>query len=211
MPTINEVWEEAQKINANLVTLHNDVDALESCCATTNQRINDLLAQATETNDWLQELRTLVQDGFTAMAAGFTGMHARQDVTNRLLLHQIEQQQTMICILENISRNTCGLLDQSAQQTELQTGMAADSTALHHMVASSHAEAALAYQRHLEDQRRLEACCPPEERQPACIYERCEAPEEIRVGELDKYRGYEGRASKVQRRKPARESDRGPR
>ena len=43
MPTINEVWEQAQQINANLATLHNDLTTLNNRSNLTNTRLNDLL------------------------------------------------------------------------------------------------------------------------------------------------------------------------
>ena len=52
MPTINEVWEQALLINANLATLHNDQVDLKNCCALTNQRLAALDAGSHETNDW---------------------------------------------------------------------------------------------------------------------------------------------------------------
>ena len=38
MPTINEVWEQALQINANLGTLHNDEVDLKECCARNTDR-----------------------------------------------------------------------------------------------------------------------------------------------------------------------------
>jgi hypothetical protein len=173
MPTINEVWEQAQQINANLATLHNDLTALQNCCATSNQRINDVIARTDETNDWLEELRQIVDDGLAAISAGIAGIHARQDRTNYILSFQAAQQKTIICILENISHNTCTLVDHAAQQTDLQASLVASIGAMQHMYATVNPDAALAYQRYSEERRQLEACCPPKLREPGCTYEQC--------------------------------------
>lgn len=201
MPTINEVWEQALLINANLATIHNDLVGLGNCCNATNQRLTEISTRADETNDWLEELRDLVDTGFGAVSAGITGIHARQDITNRLLLYHAEQQRTIICILENVSKNTCHLWDQAAQQTELQERVAAGVEALQHMYASTNTEAALGYQRHLEDRRKLEECCPPPPREPVCVYEPCPAPGELKEERLERYPGYESKPATVVRRK----------
>jgi hypothetical protein len=201
MPTINEVWEQTLRINANLATIHNDLVSLGNCCNATNQRLADILERVDETNDWLEALRQVVNDGFAAMSSGIAGIHARQDITNRLLLYHAEQQRTMICISENISRNTCHLWDQAAQQTEMQQRVTAGVEALQNMYASTNADAALVYQRHVEDRRKLEECCPPPPRKPACVYEPCPAPGELGEDRLEKYPGYEAKPTKVVRRK----------
>ena len=201
MPTINEVWEQALQINANLATVHNDLTDLKGCCRGTNEQLTNLIARTDETNDWLEELRQVATDGFAVIAAGISGIHARQDFTNRLLVLQIEHQQAMICILENISRNTCLLLNESSQQTELQTSLAENAGRLNHMYASSNPEAALAYSRHKEEHKLLEECCPPEPREPSCTYEPCPVPGQAKIDQFEQYAGYVAKSSKVVRTK----------
>lgn len=164
MPTINEVWEQAQQINANLVTVHND--------------LTGLIAGVDETNDWLEEVRQLVNDGFAAMSAGFVGVHARQDITNALLRYEIEQNDTIICALEHISKNTCELVNYAARQTSLQESIAADTAAQRHMFATVHADAALALARESELRQQIEMCCPTKPPPAPCAYEPCPAPRE---------------------------------
>ena len=182
MPTINEVWEQALQINANLAILHNDQIDLKNCCNTSVQRLQSLLANGTETNDWLEEIRALLASGFTAMAAGFTAMHNRQDLTNQLLWLHAQQHQTMICILENISRNTCALLNESAKQTTFQEQITGATESLDHMFATAHPDAALVRQREDEQREALERCCPPEAAADPCAYHECPAtrPDEPR-------------------------------
>lgn len=171
MPTINEVWEQALQINANLATVHGDL-------TTANARLQTLIARAEEGNDWLEELRDLVLQGFTVVAAGLQGVAARQDLALKLQAHQIEQGKTMICNLEHISRNTCQLVEQASRQTELQTGMETALRQLVHMTSTAHPDAALAWARAEEERHKLERCCPPPARRPACTYEPCPAPGE---------------------------------
>jgi hypothetical protein len=201
MPTINEVWEQAQQINANLVTLHNDLTSLNNCCSTTNQHLNALISRVEETNDWLEEVRQLVNDGFAAMAAGFASVNARQDITNILLRLQIEQNKTMICIMEYISRNSCELLNHSERQTAFQEKIAGYIFAVRHMFATSNPEAALTFDREEEQRQRIEECCPPEPEELPCTYESCPKPEEVREQTPPLYAGFEARATKVKRHK----------
>ena len=171
MPTINEVWEQALQINANLVVVHDDL-------TTANARLKTLIDRADETNDWLEELRNLVSQGFTAVTAGMQAMLTRQDLALKLQAYQIEQGQTMICSLEHISRNTCQLVEQATRQTELQTGMETSLDQLVHLFSTVHPEAALVLARAAEERRRIERCCPPPARRPACTYQPCPAPGE---------------------------------
>ena len=45
------------------------------------------------------------------------------EYTNQALFQNAKQNDTIICILEHISKNTCELLNQSVIQTRLQTEM----------------------------------------------------------------------------------------
>jgi hypothetical protein len=198
MPTINEVWEQAQQINANLVIVHNDLTALTN---QTNLRLTALSNRVEETNDWLEEMRQLLNGGFASVSSGFTGIHARQDITNASLLHQIEQIKTVLCVLEHISQNTCQLLNHAAKQTGLQEQMAADLGAQRYMFAAAHPDAALALQRETELRRKVEECCPLEQVKDPCHYEECKRPAEIREPRPPAFTDFVPQPSRVQRRR----------
>lgn len=200
MPTINEVWEQALLINANLATLHNDQVDLKNCCAQTNQRLAALDAGSHETNDWLEEIRKVLGEGFSAMAAGISGVHLRQDLANRLLLHLSEQQRTVICLLEKIADNTCGLVNQSHHQTGLQNSINSGMQAVAHMYASTNPDAALHYQRAEEQQHKLEKCCPPRPMDDPCRPEPCPEPQAIDLPSPKEFEGYRPDPPKVKRR-----------
>jgi hypothetical protein len=185
MPTINEVWEQALQINANLGTLHNDQ--------------GDIKQRLDEANDWLAEIRTLLADGLTALADGLSGVQARQDVTNQILLFQAQQQEAMICILERISLNTCLILNEATRQTDLQRAIRAAGEHLEHMYATANAEAALALARAQEQQARVDACCPPRPAPEPCTYEPCPAPKAVRPEAPAGFRGYRPEPSRVVR------------
>ncbi|MGQ0648259.1 MAG: hypothetical protein ACT4P7_11885 [Gemmatimonadaceae bacterium] len=96
--------------------------------------------------------------------------------TNSALVHQIRQNETIICLLKQIADHTCRLVIESHTQTGLQTRMASDVDSLEALYALTHAEAALVRQREEALRVQLEACCPPKPQPPACLPEKCVEP-----------------------------------
>jgi len=96
--------------------------------------------------------------------------------TNSALVHQIKQNDTIICLLKQIADHTCRLLNESHTQTGLQAGMATDLDSLEALYAITHAEAALVRQREEALRKQIEACCPPTPPTPACLPEKCAEP-----------------------------------
>ena len=99
--------------------------------------------------------------------------------TNQALYQNDQQNATMICELEHISKNTCELLNQSALQTALQTDMAADLDGLEKMSATANPGAALEAHRLAALKAQVEQCCPPKKPTPPCDYKPCPAPKQI--------------------------------
>jgi hypothetical protein len=101
------------------------------------------------------------------------------DYTNQALSQNAKQNDTIICILEHISKNTCELLNQSVIQTRLQTSMDKGVTALADMYATVHPDAALERERLEALKRQIEKCCPPPRHEPPCHYAPCPAPKPL--------------------------------
>lgn len=99
--------------------------------------------------------------------------------TNQALYQNDQQNDTIICILEHISQNTCSLLNQSVIQTALQTEMESDIDGLESMFASANPAAALEQKRLHEMEEQIEKCCPPKKPEPPCTYRPCSAPPPI--------------------------------
>lgn len=177
MPTINEVWEQAVQINANLATLHNDMVAIRQ--------------RADATNAWLQDVRSLVAAGLDSLADGVVALQARQDLANKLLAVLLQLTETEICNLEKISANTCRSLNEAVRQTALQESSTSSLADLARMFASAHADAALELARAKEQEARMEACCPEKPPAPPCDYERCPSPKIPKLDSPEKYRGFE--------------------
>ena len=58
--------------------------------------------------------------------AGFSQLYTIANYTNQLLLYQIQQNDTMVCYLEKIARQTCALFNEAALQTAAQQAMRED-------------------------------------------------------------------------------------
>jgi hypothetical protein len=114
------------------------------------------------------------------LTTGFGQLVVLGQYTNEALSQNAKQNDTIICILEHISKNTCELLNQSVIQTRLQTEMDKGVTALADMYATVHADAALERERLDALKRQIEKCCPPPRHEPPCHYVPCPAPKPLR-------------------------------
>lgn len=112
---------------------------------------------------------------------------AQIDIEAVKLLFQLTQQaDTMICALEHISQNTCGILTQVTIQTQLQKRIKEDADVLRNIAEFANPGAALEAKRLAELRAQVERCCPPEEPKPACTYEPCPRPRPVGKPELPK-------------------------
>jgi len=87
------------------------------------------------------------------------------------------QNATIICLLEQISKNTCDLVNQATVQTRLQENIEKNTMRMAAILASTHPEAALALEREEALRRDLEKCCPPPTAPQACTQTPCERPQ----------------------------------
>src|ERR1700674_936660 len=144
--------------NGKLDTLHGDLTALKASTDAVQQAVGQVNATLT---------------------GGIRQLIALGQYTNQALYHNDQQNDTMICILEHIAKNTCELLNQSVVQTRLQTDLEDDVDALRHMYATVNAAAALERERLHKLKKEMEECCPPEVPKPLCDYAPCPAPRPI--------------------------------
>jgi hypothetical protein len=179
MVSINDVFAELQAVNVNLQQLHQD--SLAETAATNSVRTS------------VDQVNTTLVTGFTTLFQGLQVVANLQHQTNQLLFHKIRQEDTMICILEHISENTCGTLNEVVVQTRLQSDMRDAEVDLRELFETANAGAALELKRLKKLRAELEACCPPEEPPPACTYEPCPAPDrrpnQPRPGEIPQFPG----------------------
>lgn len=148
MATLNDAYNQLVEANGQLTTLRSDV----------------------------QEVNASVQAGTAATEAGFSQLANLVGFTNQLLSYEIEQNQTIICNLEKIAKQTCELVNQAVLQTAAQESMRDDLADLKQLYELSNPAAAVEQHRLATLNHKIEACCPPPVPPPPCHYERCKSP-----------------------------------
>ncbi|MGO9402938.1 MAG: hypothetical protein ACLPVW_05640 [Terriglobales bacterium] len=99
--------------------------------------------------------------------------------TDTALYQNALQNATIICLLEQIAKNTCDLVNQSYVQTSLQETIERNTTRLAEMFAATHSEAAFALHREHQLRQEIEKCCPPKPPAPPCQEKPCSSPKQI--------------------------------
>jgi hypothetical protein len=107
---------------------------------------------------------------------GFEQLITLGQYTNEALFQNDKQNDTIICNLEQVSVNTCGIWNEAHIQTDLQKGTEAAAQKLAKLYAATHGDAAVTLAREEELLKRIEECCPPEEPKPVCVETPCPAP-----------------------------------
>jgi hypothetical protein len=159
---------------------YNELKGVNSRLDGTNSRLDDVKGKLDDLKAAADAVRAAVQHIDLTLQWGFNQLIMLGTYTNEALYHIAQQNDTMICILENISKNTCDLVNQAHLQTELQTSINHNTTALADLYAATHAEAALAREREETLRKKIEECCPPKPREPICGYKPCVTPETLR-------------------------------
>ncbi len=130
--------------------------------------IDDVYNQLVAANKSLNQMNQQVHNLVTA-----------QDFGDQVLVHLSNQTDTLICVLEKISRNTCGIWCETHVQTELQTAARHQSELLVELTKSAYPAAAVEVDRYETLKSDVAKCCPPDSEPPICQYEPCQAPEPI--------------------------------
>jgi hypothetical protein len=156
----------------SITDVYNKLDELESKL---DQLHADLSAEIAATN----AVDATLQSGFTDVTQGIQVLANLEHKTNDILLHIVKQDDTIICELEHISKNTCEILNEEVVQTRLLTRIRDDSDAMRDIIETVNPAAAIDRERRLNLQAEIERCCPPESEPPACTYKPCAQPEKI--------------------------------
>ncbi|TXH47011.1 MAG: hypothetical protein E6Q92_01225 [Burkholderiaceae bacterium] len=138
--------------------------------------VNGKLAQVEVNTSLMANLNMSINTGFAATVGRLDTLAAINVEAVKLLFHQTRQMDTMICMLEQISQNTCSMLNELTVQTKLQTSMAKDVSVVRHIDEASNPGAALELARHQELTAKIEQCCPPTRPEPACKHDPCQRP-----------------------------------
>jgi hypothetical protein len=140
--------------------------------ATIISRLDDVNGKLDTVNANLQTVEQLLLWGFQQLIT--LGQY-----TNQALFHNDQQNDTMICQLQQISVNTCCICNETHAQTPLQEAIKTAIRKLACLYASTHGDAALTLEREEELRRQIEACCPPEPPPPACVERPCSTPKPL--------------------------------
>jgi hypothetical protein len=159
MASANDFYNELKGANARLDDVKGKLDVLKAA----TDAVHSAVDHVNKTLQW-----------------GFGQLIVIGDYTNLALAHNAEQNDTIICILEHISKNTCALLNEAHTQTGLQTSIRDSAAVLADLYAATHAKAALARERLGALRKQIEECCPPKPEPPPCRYEPCPAPAPLR-------------------------------
>jgi hypothetical protein len=140
---------------------------------------DDFFHQLQSINGRLLDLTAAVNQVNNTLNTGFGQLVTLGQYADLALSQNAKQNDTIICILEHISKNTCALLNQSVIQTRLQTEIETDLDALEAMYETVHAAAALERERLRALKQQVEKCCPPPQPEVPCKYTPCPAPKPI--------------------------------
>ena len=125
------------------------------------------------------EIRNAITTVNSTLTVGLGSLINQGNYTNQALFQNSQQNDTIICILENISRNTCAILTEVHVQTGLQQSMEKSMSLLAELYGATHAEAMLTHEKMAGLKKQIEECCPPEPPPPACTYQPCQAPRRL--------------------------------
>jgi len=179
MASAQDVLNAVNGVNTRLDGVNTRVDG-------TNTRLDGIGSKVDGVNSRLDDIKNKLDLVAQALSKvdktlnwGFGQLITIGNYTNQALFENARQNDTIICILEHISKNTCELLNESHLQTGLQTVIKENTTVLAELYAVTHAEAALIREREEALKKQIEKCCPPELPVPPCNYAPCPAPERL--------------------------------
>ena len=142
MPSIQDV---ADQINAKLDSINNN----------TAQTVNRL-----------NTIDNHLQAGVNELANGIFAIFELLKVTNSILDHHTNQNNTIICELKNTNDLLCGITRKFTKQLDLSEEMAKSLKRVEGIAERAEPAAAGDYDRDLEINERISECCPPPETKP---------------------------------------------
>jgi len=144
-----------------------------------NNRLEAIKGNLLDVKASTDAVKSAVNQVNNTLTAGFGELIALGQYADLALSQNAKQNDTIICILEHISKNTCELLNQSVIQTRLQTGMEEDLDVIEAISEAAHPAAALERERLEALKHQIEKCCPPPKPEVPCSYAPCPAPKKL--------------------------------
>jgi hypothetical protein len=163
MPSIQDV---ADQINAKL-------DQINQNTADTVSVGNGIRSDLAQVNTRLDTLDTHLQAGVADLANGLFAIWEIQKVTNSILDHHSDQNDTIICLLENANELLCGMTRKLTRQLDLSEQLLKSLKRVEGIAERAQPAAAGDYDRLLVLQDQMLECCPPDEVAPEPCPEVC--------------------------------------
>jgi hypothetical protein len=165
MASIDDCFNQLTDANGHLVAIDGDLQTVNTSVQAVNTSVQALDAD--------------INGITTAIQTGFSQLYTIANYTNQLLLYEIQQNDTMVCYLEKITRQTCALLNEAALQTAAQQAMRADLGDLKQLYELANPAAAVEQARLEALKAQVEKCCPPPVPTPPCKFEPCKQPGDV--------------------------------
>jgi hypothetical protein len=163
-------------VNNNTTAINNNTTAIGGKLDAVNAELATLDGQLNALNTSIQAVDADVQKVQQLLLWGFEQLITLGKYTNQALLQNDLQNDTMICALQQVAVNTCGIWNEAHIQTDLQKEIKAATRKLAFLFAATHTEALFALEQDEELRKKIEACCPPKPAVPVCAESPCPAP-----------------------------------
>ena len=159
---VQDIRTDTGVIKTNTSSIKTDATAIKNNTATIITQLN--------------QIDNTAKTGFTNLAQGLSVLIQLQAQNNDLLATNNEQNQTIICWLDNIADVLCEIKRDADKEVKLQTDI---SDTLHHIddiseLANSREAMEVANRYVLED--RMAECCPEKEEPVRPCFEECKPP-----------------------------------
>jgi len=162
MASAQDILKAIQDVNGSVGTTNGKLDI-------TNTKLDSI-------DTAIEDVKTAVDQMNATLQAGITQIVGLLQYVAQALFHESQQNDTIICELEKISKNTCAIWNEAHLQTALQAHMDKKMSLLAALSAAANAEVALTLKREEELKDQIEKCCPPPQPQPVCTDSPCPKP-----------------------------------
>jgi predicted nuclease with TOPRIM domain len=169
MASISDVFDALNDVKGKLDQLHVDGTNNGLKIDATNGKLDTVNAK-------LDVLNTTVTNVGAAVDARFNQVLQQQQLSNQLVHHLTRQQETVICILEHISQNTCELVNLETKELQATLAIQEHSRMTAEILRGAYPNAALDLVNRDELANKIKECCPDEVEPPPCQYKACENP-----------------------------------
>jgi hypothetical protein len=173
MPSIQDV---ADQINAKLDLINQNTTNTAQNTANTVAVAQDIKNEMVQANNRLNAIDNDLLTGFANLSQGLFAISELQKVSIALLDANRQQNDTIICLIENSNELLCGITRKLTRQLDLSAATLTSVNRIEGIAERSHAGEAADYDRHTALQAEIEACCPPDEERPEPCPEACEKP-----------------------------------